>query len=280
MRHWRFSLCLLAAAAVACPAAEAPKPFDERSDFEASAFLGLSIDSFAASDLNRYINPEVSARLKERAVAGFDFAYRLHGDPGKPKGRQLWVYGETVHGMRSADVDCAANPGVPVCKGALQPGLVKPDDSFLYLLRNASSLEAFAGLRWEFATLQARGSHPARAYLNAQFGFVSVAGSGADVLDLHQLGLGVTAVNGRFRDSRFEAGYGRSGFFRDHGNRRLKLDGYLTWKPAWQWMQSIGMRPFAQMTVDSDCGSHADSIQTYVGLNFDLDRIFGGDPKP
>ena len=45
-------------------------------------------------------------------------------------------------------------------------------------------------------------------------------------------------------------------------------------------MQSIGVRPFAQMTVDSDCGSHADSIQTYVGLNFDLDRIFGGDPKP
>ena len=280
MRLWRFSPCLLAAVAAACPAAEAPKPFDERSDFEASAYLGLSIDSFAASDLNRYINPEVSTTLKERAVAGFDFAYRLHGDPGKPKGRQLWVYGETVHGMRSADVDCAANPGVPVCKGAFRPGTVKPDDSFLYLLRNASSLEAFAGMRWEFATLQARGAHPARAYLNAQFGFVSVAGSGADVLDLHQLGLGLTAVNGRFRDSRFEAGYGRSGFFRDRRNRRLKLDGYLTWKPAWPWMQSIGMRPFAQMTVDSDCGPHADSIQTYVGLSFDLDRIFGGAPTP
>jgi hypothetical protein len=203
----------------------------------------------------------------------------LQGDPGEPRGGQLWVYGETVHGMRSADVDCAANPGVPVCQGAFKPGMVKPD-GFLYLLRNASSLEAFAGLRWEFATLQARGGHPARAYLNAQFGFVSVAGSGADVLDLHQLGLGLTAVNGRFRDSRLEAGYGRSGFFRDRRNRRLKLDGYLTWKPAWQWMRSIGMRPFAQMTVDSDCGPHPDSIQTYVGLNFDLDRIFGGDPKP
>lgn len=263
-------------------AAEKPgqKPFDERGDFEASAFAGLSIDSFAASDLNRYINPDVSGKLKERAVAGVDFAYRLYGDPAAPRSHQLWVYGKTIHGLRSADVDCAANPSAPVCKDTFKPGSLKPGEGFLYMLRNASSLEAFAGLRWEFATLRAAGDHPARAYVNAQFGFVSVAGSGSDVMDLHHLGLGLMAVNGRFSGSRLEAGYGRSNFFLQRRNNRLKVDGYLTWKPGWKSLDAVGLRPFIQMTVDSDYGPRADSIQTCVGLNFDLDRIFGGEAKP
>lgn len=198
---------------VALAAEPGQKLFDERGDFEASAFAGLSIDSFAASELNRYINPDASGKIKERAVAGVDFAYRLYGDPAVPRSQQLWVYGETVHGLRSADVDCAANPSVPVCKGALTLGSLKPGDGFLYMLRNATSLEAFAGLRWEFATLRAGGNHPARVYVNAQFDFVSMAGSGNDVMDLHHLGPGLTAVNGRFSGSRLEAGYGRSDFF-------------------------------------------------------------------
>lgn len=58
------------------------------------------------------------------------------------------------------------------------------------------------------------------------------------------------------------------------------MDGYLTWKPGWKSLDAAGLRPFVQMTVDSDYGPGADSIQTYVGLSFDLDRIFGGAAKP
>jgi hypothetical protein len=267
----RFLLWFLVCVAAA---SESTPSHDERENLEASAYIGISIDSFAASELNQYINPDVSTKLKERAVAGFDFGYRLLGDPATPKAHQLWLYGETIHGMRSADVDCSANPSVPVCAGN-----VKPDADFLYLLRGASSLEALAGLRWEFAALNAQSTHPARAYLNAQFGFVSVAGAGQDVSGLHHLGLGVVAVNGRFSGSHLEAGHGKSDFFSQRRNNRVKIDGYLTWKPGWQWMQSLGLRPFAQMTVDTDAGPHADSIQTYLGLNFDVDRIFASDAK-
>lgn len=274
MRYARFPLWLLVAGSLTCAAGELPKSFDERDDFEASAFLGVSIDTFAAPDLNRYFNPEVSGKLKERAVGGIDFAYRLLGDPATPEGHQLWLYGETVHGMRSADVDCAANPGVPVCKGALQSEIAGPAGSFVHLLRNAASLEAFTGLRWEFASLQARGNHAARAYLSAQMGFVTAAGSGGGALGVHHLGLGLTAVKGRYRDSRFEVGYGRSDFFRERRNNRLKADGYLTWQPGWKWAASLGLRPFVQMTVDTDYGPRADNIQTYLGFNFDLGRIF------
>ena len=274
----RFFLWFLVCAAVSA-ASDSNPPHDERENLEASAYLGISIDSFAASDLNQYINPDVSTKLKERAVAGFDFGYRMVGDPAAPKTHQLWLYGETIHGMRSADVDCSANSSVAVCDGAFAPGKVKPEAGFLYLLRGASSLEALAGLRWEFAALNAQSTHPARAYLNAQFGFVSVAGGGQDVSGLHHLGLGVVAVNGRFSGSHLEAGYGKSDFFSQRCNNRVKIDGYLTWKPGWQWMQSLGLRPFAQMTVDTDAGPHADSIQTYLGLNFDVDRLFTSDSK-
>jgi hypothetical protein len=52
---------------------------DEREEFETSAFFGVSIDSFAAPDLNRYINLEQSSKVKERAIGGVSFAKRMLG---------------------------------------------------------------------------------------------------------------------------------------------------------------------------------------------------------
>ncbi|MDQ3283245.1 MAG: hypothetical protein M3Q69_17750 [Acidobacteriota bacterium] len=80
---------------------------DCRGSFEASFYLGEAIDSFAGDETIAYLNPDVTGP-KQRAVGGFDFAYRMFGNRGNladPKGRwrgtQLWVYGETVHGVRS-----------------------------------------------------------------------------------------------------------------------------------------------------------------------------------
>jgi len=244
--------------------------FDERQDMEASAYVGIAIDTFAASELKNYLNPGVSGELTERAVAGFNFDYRLLGDPARPSSQQLWVYGETVHGMRSADVDCSKTPNIPTC-ATFDPK--KPEQAFIYMLRNATSLEAFAGLRWEFATLQKHGLPPARVYLKGQFGFLTVTRGGSDLVDMHHVGLGLVATRGRFLDSHLEAGYGKTDLFLKHPNGRLKIDGHLTWQP--NWMKSLGLRPFAQMTVDSDGRRGADSVQTYLGISFDLDRLFG-----
>jgi len=243
---------------------------DVRQDMEAGAYVGIGIDNFAASELKKYLNPDVSGELTERAVAGFSFDYRLLGDPGRPSGQQLWVYGETVHGMRSADVDCSKTPNIPTC-ASFDPK--KPEQAFIHMLRNATSLEAFAGLRWEFATLQKHGLPPARVYLNGQFGFLTVSRGGSDVVDMHHVGVGLVATRGRFLDSHLEAGYGKTDLFLQHPNSRLKLDGYLTWQP--NWMRPLGLRPFTQLTVDSDGRRGADSVQTYIGINFDLDKLFG-----
>jgi hypothetical protein len=98
---------------------------DERGDFEANAYIGLAIDTFGAEELHKYLNPEANGELHERSIFGFDFAYRLF----KKGSRQVWVYGETLHGVRSEDIDCAATPELPSCKKSCRnsaPTLPRP----------------------------------------------------------------------------------------------------------------------------------------------------------
>jgi hypothetical protein len=241
---------------------------DERRTFGATFYTGLGIDTFAANELSRYLNPEDSGGLRERGVAGFDFEYRLIGKP--EDSRQFWVYGETVHGVRSADVDCEKNPGLPVCEDfdPTNPGPA------LAILRNATSLEAMLGLRFEFAKLAPDSESPSRAYLSLQAGFLTVAGNGGDVVDMHEVALGVTATGGRYRGSFLQAGFGRSDLYLDKAKDRWKIDGLLQWHPA-AW-QKAGAAPFVELVVDADAGSGSDSVQTYVGVDFDLDRFFPG----
>jgi len=241
-----------------------------RDTFRASAFLGLGIDSFAAKDLRLYLNPNDSGGVEERFVAGIDFEYRLLGD-GRVEGHKLWILGETVHGLRSAEVDCQAAPKLEVCQPFLDQ-VANPGAPTLFILRKATSLEAFAGLRWEFATVQRAESDAAKVYFKAQAGFLSVARSGGDVLDSHHVGFGVLAVRGRFEGSHLEVGFGRSDVFLIHPRRRLKIDGLLSMGRA----EGLGLiRPFVQFTVDSDLGSGADSIQSFLGVDFDVARLFG-----
>jgi hypothetical protein len=259
------------AVAPALPASASPtvEPEDERDGVEASAYSGLSIDTFAAGELGRYLNPDQSSLLKERWIAGFDVAVRLSRDPSRTP--QLWLYLETVHGVRSTDVDCKANPELPVCT-PFAGELDSLSQRTLFILRNATSLEGFVGARLELKTLRPGGRHTLRAFVNAQAGFLSVAGGDGDALENVRLGIGLVAVRGRFAGSRLEAGIGRNQVFARNPNRRLVIDGLLSWRIEGK----DRVRPFAAITVDSDLGPGADAIQTYLGFDFDLDGLFGG----
>jgi hypothetical protein len=241
-------------------------PSDERGDIEASVYGGLAIDTFAAGELGRYLNPEASALLKERWIAGFDVALRLTKGPAL--GPQLWLYLETLHGVRSADVDCAKSPELPVCK-PFQEILDDPTGRTLYILRNATSLEGFIGARFEPVTLHPNGKHPLRPYVNAQVGFLTIAGSGGDALENLNLGTGLTVVGGQFRASHLEVGIGRNQVFANQRSR-LVIDGLLSWRMP----GADSLRPFAQITIDSDLGAGPDAIQTYFGIDFDLGCLF------
>jgi hypothetical protein len=229
-----------------------------REDFQAQAYLGLAIDTFSAQNLRDvlYRNPQDNGTQRQRVVGGFELAYRLAGNPSQSRSPQLWLYGQTRHGARSAEM----------CSATATPG-----QQLVYLLRNASSLEAHMGLRFEFLSLNTGRRDPTRVYVSAQAGFLSIAQSGGDVFDVHKLSLGLLATGGRYAGSYLEAGYGRSDVFRIHSYRRLLVTGHLTWgSEVWR---NRGLNPFVTIAVDGDAGAGADSVQSAIGMRFDLDKL-------
>jgi hypothetical protein len=238
--------------------------YDGRKDLEASAYIGIGVDSFAASDLKSYLNPESSNDIQNRAVGGFDFEYRL----SKPdREMQLWIYGETLHGVRSTDIDCSQNPDLPTCQTAGYDAS-SAAEQFLYIVQNASSLEGMLGLRWELFRLRESSQAPSSLYVNAQAGFLSVSGDDDDVVDMHHTGLGLVITNGQFQGSRLEVGYGTCDLFSVKPDSRWIVDGLLSWTP--KQLDGTGTSLFAQIYVNTDVGSGADSIQSYFGIDIDL----------
>lgn len=245
---------------------------DERNNFEASAFLGTAVDNFASTSLKNLLNPDEGNMNdpKVRGIFGFDFAYRLAGSAKDE--RQLWVYGESVHGVRSADVDCMKNPRFQACVDNDSLPDTDPNKILgeaVFILRNATSLEAFTGFRYEFKTLNGGGEHAGSVYVKGQAGFLTVKGSSDDLIDSHHVGLGVIITEGPFVDTYLELGMGKTDLFADHRNRRFKIDVHLSRRIKG------ALYFFAQMTVDTDLGNGSDSVQTYFGFDFDLGELFG-----
>lgn len=248
-------------------AKEAAEARDRRGDAPSiTVFTGISVDSFAAKELRQYLNQEDSSKVSEQLVAGFDFSYRVAGNQGDA--RQLWLYGETIHGVRSGDVNCTGdNAKTEICKVA---SLEATNQSApLAIFRKATSLEALVGVRAEFLTLRSETTAPSQLYVKGQLGFLSVAGRGGDVVDLHHAGVGVTLTAGPFLDSYLELGYGKNDLF-TRNPRRWKVDSFLAIGPP-----DKGIRPFAQMVIDFDGRDGPDTIQSYFGLDIDIVKVFG-----
>lgn len=251
---------------------------DAREDFEVSGYLGFAIDTFAADEIQRYLNQTANAKPQERGVFGFDFAYRLINTTStvarKSWTRQIWVYGKTVHGARSSDVDCEQNPAFPTCLDAkaslISLGQAVPSNA-LYMLRNATSLESHVGVRAELLTVNLSHEHPAALYIKGQLGFISVAGSDGDAKDAHRWAVGLTTTSGPLKGSYLEIGRGRTDLFATNRYKRYIFEGYLQQK-----IRSTPFSFFGQIVADVDMGRGADSIQPSFGLTFDLDQLFTG----
>jgi hypothetical protein len=261
----------------------------DKRESASSLYLGEVIDTFAGDETIAYLNPQAANVSKTRAVAGIDFDVRLWNNDTRGG---LWVYGETVHGVRSRDVNCndPNNVKLSVCSNNLSSQLQQdiiagkfkddPGDQFIAILRGATSLEAYVGLRYEFPhLLQADTETPIRLYTKAQAGFLTVEGGGGDVVDMHQIAVGATAVNGIMAGSYLDLGVGRNDLFHKRRGHRAKIDGYLSVDPHYipffdKAFTQPGARitPFVQFIGDFDLGHGSDSIQTYFGLNFNFLR--------
>jgi hypothetical protein len=263
---------------------------DGRRDFEVGLFTGMAIDSFAAKELKNYLNPDESGDVREQLIAGITFAYRLMKKEAGSKRPQMWVYGETIHGTRSGDVDCSdeSNAQTETCQIAKfeNPG----SSAALAIFREATSLEGFFGLQIEFVKLRGDSdSATAMLYGKVQAGFLTTADNGGDIVDIHHLGTGLTMINGPFQGSYVEVGVGRNDLFQKRWPR-AKIDAFLTVSPQLKSIKdgvevadgadkstkvaASAVRPFLQIVIDPDLASGPDSIQTFFGLDVDLLEVF------
>lgn len=253
-----------------------PKPQQDDESFDASGYLGGAVDSFAPNSVGGYQNLAGIETRKTRWVGGINFSYRLLGAPDSRV--RLWLDGETLHGVRTADIDCSVTPPPVLCD---PQGL--PQGKFLYVLDHASSLEAFVSPRLEFLTLQPTSNTPASVYATARFGFMALKDA-PTVFSVHHVGVGVAADDGAFAGSYVEVGWGNNELVYGSKWNRLKIDGLVIFdlmsglRDRVQFWKSLGgaTRFFLQIYVDNDVkGPTADSVQTFFGMQLDLRQVFG-----
>ena len=262
------SVLLFAGSAVAQgqPAAKpAPDARPAGQSLEATAYFGWAFDQFAPDSTGGY-PPNTVTEKHNRMLFGVNFDYRLSGTDDS--GVQVWLAGETLHGVRSADINCAEEANKPpVCTP--QPGL----EYARAVLANATSLEAYIAPRVLFARLQRDSSTPTRLYVTARFGFIALDDA-PRVFKNHHIGVGLQADDGPFEGSGIEVGWGNNELLSGLGWKRLKVDGLITF-PVPKTGETA--RFFIQMFIDNDLkGSAPDSIQTFMGVDFDIRKFFGG----
>jgi len=259
-----------------CGAAPKLDPGDGRTAFEASGYLGTAFDNFAPNVIGAYQNAEAASGTKSRWLAGVEAQYRLVGKPSDTV--QLWLATKTLHGVRSADVNCRETPSVAICDNK-----APSSDKFLFILQHASTMEAHVDPRLEFLTLQRDSDLPAKVYVTARFGFLDLEGA-PKVFNSDSVGIGVLAPSGVFKNSLAQVAWGRSAQFQSNRSwNRLKIDGILAFDimpgliDQLQFWKRLGgaARVFIGISVDRNPGGPGpDSVQSYVGIDFDLRRAF------
>lgn len=248
----------------------APAEVDEEAVFKASVFLGKVIDNFAPDKVANYVNPEAGSAQKAEWITGFDFDYRVYG--GSSDNVRVWFRGETMHGVRTADIDCKPKNDPdeipPVCRKN-----ATVQDQVRFILENASSVEAFVTPRVELLKIQKDSDSPARLYAAASIGFLALKDASKVFRTMH-VGLGLIANEGNFSGSFVEGGWGRNELFAPTWNR-LKIDGLLSFSLERLPLVRDNGRLFVEMTVDNDLHDGPDSIRTFFGIDIDLSKAVG-----
>ena len=246
--------------------------WDERDDFESLIYAGEIADAFAPNTAGNY-KPGTSYDSKTRFIAGADVQYRFVGEPGDQW--QFWVRGRTLHGVRSADVDCSGTPKPPVC------GTPSPD-SYTFTVTRASSLEAWVEPRVEFWTLNKDREVPGTLYVFERIGFIDLPDS-PKVFESDGVGIGARVPKGAFRDSEVGAAWGRTLLFESAPKwNRFKINAVL----VFNMLPSLGeqakfwngfgktARGFVGISVDRNPGGPGpEAVQSYFGLAFDIRQL-------
>lgn len=254
-----------------CVAAAEP----DETPFDASVFLGTVIDNFAPDRVGDYKNPEAGTKQKAQFIAGFDFDYRVYGRADSK--RRVWIQGQTMHGVRTADINCQPRDDQGNIDTSKIPPVCSSDTPFQdrvrFILENATSIEAYVSPRFEFLKVQDRTDSAAWLYTTMNIGFLALKDAPKVFRTMH-VGLGLLADEGNFAGSYFEAGWGKNELFSTKWNR-LNVDGLLSFSLDRLPLVRDNGRLFVEMTVDNDLHDGPDSVRTFFGVDVDLRKALG-----
>jgi hypothetical protein len=202
--------------------------------------------------------------------------------------------------------------GQPDTSGNLDPKNVGKIG--IQVLEHASTLEAHADIRFEFKTLQRNSSKPAKVFVFSRYGFVdvinpvtrclatansscaaaagqttngvvSISGASAGAFSAYYGGAGLLLPSGSFRDSEITYGLAHEDIYGTSrgGLKRRKLNAvaFVDLAPQFAYSsigKALGLRAwrgFIALDVDRSARHWgADAIETYVGISFDLGKVF------
>jgi hypothetical protein len=256
--------------------AQADVSTDPRDPIDATAYVGGAIDNFAPAIVANYKVKEEHSRV----IGGVNFDFRVWPYRNARKdSMQIWITGETLHGVRTADIDCSGDEKPQVCGEAPD---VAVGQRFRFALKHASSFEAFVQPRIEFLTIEADSPFATRLYATGRFGIMMLTEGDGYAAEAHHFGLGLGAIGGRFEGSFLEVGWGKTELFAPvsgSGWNRLKFDGLLS-VPVLQGILERARfwetqpRLFIQLYADFDPGGRAaDSVQTFIGVDIPIGDI-------
>lgn len=247
---------------------------DCRESFDVDLNLGWQLDRFTASEvaLAAAVNPEDSGDNEQSALLDIRFNYLL-GDFGATRKQTLWLYGGTDRTIRGTEVICDKNPSFlgcpPPASGGTTPSTSDPTGSAFVILRDAQSLEARVGLRYEFLELGDRQAAPGALYVSIEQGFASVEHTD-DLAEINQVALGAVATRGKYMNSFIEYGRGKNELFTQEPDSRSRVRVHVE-RNFSNWVGSV----FLETEVDFDSATGSDSVRTKIGINFSLSELAG-----
>ena len=237
---------------------------DDRADFAFNVDIAAQLDNFTASELQNALNPQDSGDTEIDYGLNIRAQYKVYE---QDDGDKLWLYGQTIRTVRSAEVVCAKAPkffGCAQFDGSFGVDDIPSRDVAFSILRDAESIEGYLGLRYEFDRIETEG-FDGELYVNLETGFASVEGSSDDLASIHHVGLGVVLTESDFANSFLEIGYGKNSLFQDATNR-----GRLRTRVERKFPIVESLRFFLETEIDFDGSDGADSIRTQIGFTFDL----------
>jgi len=245
---------------------------EDDNPFIADAFLAVNLDNFSAFDPEHPTGePTLSVTTKLRMTAGFNLEYRIFGGHAHSE-RQAWIYSRLIYAARSGEELCTPDQNTSQITCLIGQEPTGRAGEFTRIIEHARTFESISGIRLDVKTVQPASNTPAKLFVFVQGGPLLLAGTDRP-RNQWTIGGGLRIPEGRFAETRIDAGVGGSDYFTKHFPR-VKFHGFLAFPLAG------ALRFFGELKTDANNdaftgGSDSSlSLVTVLGLHLEVTDMF------